>query len=66
MAFSKKRQINCPLAGTNVIIFKHIFMGVSGLGDERQYWQTDYECSQWENCPYGTKPNCPVQLWRNR
>ncbi|MGZ5610782.1 MAG: hypothetical protein ACXWF8_07825 [Methylobacter sp.] len=57
MTFNKKRQINCPLAGTKVIIFTHTFMGISGLGDERPYQHTDYECSQ-ENCPHRAKPDC--------
>lgn len=57
-----QHSLRCRLAGSQVIITRQVFRGISGIGDDTPFVQVEQGCSVEETCPHRCLPQCPVRL----
>lgn len=58
---ANQKTYDCLTAGIQVIISAQTYHGISGIGDEGQRAQTDYACSEDDNCQHRTTLDCRVR-----
>lgn len=56
-----KRPYTCSIVEIRVFISSQTFTNISGIGDNSDASQTEYQCSHEDDCQHRTKPDCPVR-----
>ena len=56
-----KKPYTCSIVEIRVFISSQTFTKISGIGDDYEASQTEYQCSHEDDCQHRTKPDCPVR-----
>lgn len=55
------KKFRCPLVKVIVIITRHRYCFLGGVGDPSCYEQLNYKCSIEEDCPHSMHSSCRVR-----